>query len=101
MALDIFDAIDNGLKEKLQHLSSEGLGWAAGILFHCATIPSMLALIWGFTDHLPSLDVVLFVWAGLFLLFLRAVIRKDLLNVVTIGTGFIIQAGLLAMVVYK
>jgi hypothetical protein len=35
------------------------------------------------------------------LLFARAVILKDMLNIVTIGAGFIIQAVVMAMILFK
>jgi hypothetical protein len=46
-------------------------------------------------------DVVLFMWAGLVLLFGRAVVLKDTLNIVTIGAGFIIQAVIMALILFK
>jgi hypothetical protein len=47
------------------------------------------------------LDIVLFAWAGLVLMFLRAVVLKDLLNIITIGLGFIVQAVLMALILFK
>ena len=88
-------------KEKFSHLSAEGVGWLAIVLVHCATIPSVLSLILGMSDKLPSLDVVLFAWSGLLLLFVKSLISKDTLNIITIGFGFFIQALLLALVVFK
>ena len=43
----------------------------------------------------------LFAWAGLFLFFVKAAISKDILNIVTIGFGFVIQAGLMALILFK
>jgi len=34
-------------------------------------------------------------------MFLRAVVLKDLLNIITIGLGFIIQAVLMALILFK
>jgi len=94
-------AMNNFLKDKLSHLSSEGIGWLAIVMIHCATIPSVLSLILGMSDKLPSLDVVVFAWGGLLLLFVKALINKDTLHIVTIGLGFFVQAFLLALVVFK
>jgi hypothetical protein len=44
---------------------------------------------------------VLFLWAGLVLLFGRAILLKDTLNIVTIGVGFIVQAVLMALILYR
>jgi hypothetical protein len=87
--------------EKISHLSSEGIGWLAVVFIHCATIPSLLSLIFAVSDKLPSLDVVMFAWSGLLLFFLKALINRDMLNIITIGIGFFIQAFLLALVVFK
>jgi hypothetical protein len=55
----------------------------------------------GLSDHVPSLDVVAFLWSGLVLLFLRASVLKDTLNIITIGVGFIVQAGLMALILFR
>ena len=95
------DAIRNFLSTTLTKISAETLGWLAAIVVHAATIPTLLALMTGLSDRTPNLDIVLFAWAGLVLLFFRAVILKDILNIVTIGTGFIIQAVLMALILFK
>jgi hypothetical protein len=46
-------------------------------------------------------DLVLLVWAGLSLLFVKAAVQKDMLNLVTIGIGFIIQAVMMALIFFK
>ena len=71
------------------------------MLMHCATIPPVVGLILGISDRLPAVDVVMFVWAGLVLLFLRALVLKDMLNIITIGGGFVVQAALLGLLVFK
>ena len=96
-----FSTFKNFIQEKFSHLSSEAIGWLAIVLIHCATIPSILSLIIGMSDKLPSLDVVLFAWSGLLLLFIRSFIVKDMLHIITIGIGFFVQAFLLGLVVFK
>jgi hypothetical protein len=87
--------------DHLKKLTADTLGWLAAIVLHCSTVPSLLALMTGLTDRLPSVDIVLFIWAGLVLLFARAIVLKDQLNIVTIGTGFIAQAVLMAFILFK
>jgi hypothetical protein len=89
------------LAEHLPRVSADTLGWLAVILIHCATIPTLLALLTGLSDNVPNLDIVLFMWAGLVLLFVRSVVLKDTLNIITIGTGFIVQACIMAMILFK
>ena len=100
-----FDRIKQSVVEffstHFSKISAETMGWLAAIALHAATIPTLLALLTGLTDTTPSVDVVLFMWLGLVLLFGRAVILKDLLNIVTIGLGFVIQAVLMALILFK
>ncbi len=100
-----FDRIKQNVVEffstHFSKISAETMGWLAAIALHAATVPTLLALLTGLTDTTPSVDVVLFMWLGLVLLFGRAVILKDLLNIVTIGLGFVIQAVLMALILFK
>lgn len=95
------DDVRNFFSEKLSHVSAEALGWIAVLVLHAATIPSLLAVMAGLTDRLPGVDLVMLVWTGLTLLFVKAAVQKDMLNVVTIGVGFIIQAVLMALIFFK
>ena len=89
------------LATQLHTVSAETLGWLAVILIHSATIPTLLAILTGLSDRTPSVDIVLFMWAGLSLLFGRAIVLKDNLNIITIGAGFIVQAVLMALILFK
>ena len=97
----IFKAAQEFVVQKLSHISTEALGWMANIVIHAATIPTFLAVGMGLTDRLPGLDIILLVWGGLTLLFFRAVIAKDMLNVATIGFGFVVQAVMMALIFFK
>ena len=89
------------VQTKISIISAETFGWLAAIVLHAATVPSMLAVMAGLTDRLPGVDRVLLVWTGLTLLFVKATIQKDMLNIVTIGIGFILQAVLMALIFFK
>ena len=94
-------AIREYLTHSLATLSADTLGWLAAIVLHCATLPSFLALMTGLSDRTPSLDIIMFLWSGLVLLFMRAVVLRDMLNIITIGFGFILQSGFMAMILFK
>lgn len=89
------------LKEKFSHISAETTGWLAVVVLHAATVPSLLAVMAGLTDRLPGVDLVLLLWTGLTLLFIKAAVQKDMLNLVTIGVGFVIQSSMLALIFFK
>jgi hypothetical protein len=91
----------NSVKEAVSTLSSEALGWIAVLILHAATIPSLLALMSGLSDKPPSVDLVLMVWTALTLFFVKAAVQKDMLNLVTIALGFIVQAVMMALIFFK
>jgi hypothetical protein len=86
---------------KVAKISEETFGWLAVIVLHASTLPSLLAMMSGLTDKLPAVDLVLLVWTGLTLLFIKAAVQKDMLNLVTIGLGFILQAVFMALIFFK
>jgi len=99
--IDNINKLKEFVQTKISVISSETFGWLAAIVLHAATVPSLLAVMAGLTDRLPGVDLVLLVWAGLTLLFIKAAIQKDMLNIVTIGIGFIIQATMMALIFFK
>jgi hypothetical protein len=99
--IDLVAPIKTFFKEHFEKISSETLGWIAVLCLHGSTIPALLALMTGLTDNAPPIDIVLMVWTALVLLFGKAVVQKDFLNVITIGLGFVIQAGLMALIFFK
>ena len=94
-------SVINMIKDKFKTISTETLGWLANIVLHAATVPTFFAVGMGLTDKLPGMDVIILIWGGLTLLFARAIIAKDMLNVATIGFGFIVQSVLLALIFFK
>ena len=87
--------------DHLKKLTANTLGWLAAIVLHCSPIPSLLALMTGLSDKPPSIDIVMFIYAALVLLFARAILLRDQLNIITIGSGFIVQAALMAFILFK
>jgi hypothetical protein len=73
------------------------LGMAA---IHGATLPTSIGVIMGWTQHLPPLSMVLLVWIGLILFFIRALVRFDWLYLISNGIGLIANSILLILIVY-
>lgn len=96
-----FKNLTQDFTKKLSHLSSETIHWMAVLCFHAATAPNLLGLMLGVTGSMPPIDFVLIVWAGLGLLFMKAIIMKDRLNLITIGVGFMAQAVVMALIFFK
>jgi hypothetical protein len=99
--IQTIDQLKQFISTKISVISAETLGWLAVLVLHSATVPSLLAVMTGLTDKMPGVDLVLLIWSGLALLFVKAAVQKDMLNLVTIGFGFIIQAGMLALIFFK
>ena len=98
--INVKELFDN-LAENIGHLSAETLAWIAVVLIHMATVPTLIAILTGLTEKMPPVDLVLFIWAGLSLFFIRAAILKDMVMVITIGFGFVVHAVLLALITFK
>lgn len=99
--MNIIQNVKDFVAEHFKKITADTLGWLAAIILHVSTVPSTLALMAGLTDRPPNIDIVLFIWAALVLLFARAIILKDQVNIITIGIGFIAQAVMLAFIVFR
>ena len=75
-------------------------GWMGMILVQSATVPVTVSNIAGWSDALPPLSMVLLVWAGLALYFVRAFYQKDMLYMFSNGLGFLLNSTLLALIVF-
>ena len=87
--------------DHLKKLTADTLGWLAAIVLHCATVPSLLALMTGLSDRAPTVDIIMFIYTGLILLFAKAILLRDQLNIITIGSGFIAQSAIMAFILFK
>jgi hypothetical protein len=96
-----FNEFKEAVTEGAQRVSSDFLSWLAILLLHAATLPGLVAVMTGLSDQLPPIDLVLMVWTALALLFVRAALIKDMLNIVTIGFGFMLQAGMVALIFFR
>jgi len=85
------------MKNKLAEIG----GWIGMVLIHGATIPTSLAVIMGWSDHLPPLDMILMVWVGLMLFFIRALARFDWLYLVSNAVGFTLNTIILALILVR
>lgn len=85
------------MKNKLAEIG----GWIGMVLIHGATIPTSLAVIMGWSDHLPPLDMILMVWVGLLLFFFRALARFDWLYLVSNAIGFTLNTIILALILVR
>lgn len=98
--LNIKHSLLNWIRTNVPDISADTLLWISVILMHAATLPSLLAVLNGLTDRLPSVDMVILIWASLTTLFLQAVIQRNYLIMITISLGFVAQCALLALIFF-
>ena len=80
--------------------TADSLAWLSILIFNAATIPTFIAVMAGHTEKMPPLDIVVMVWIGLLLYFIRSVVLKDMLMTVTLGLGFAAQAIFLGVIFF-
>ncbi len=85
----------------LAPISAETLAWLAVIFIHAATIPSLVAVLTGLSDGMPTVDMVLLTWMGLACLFMQAAVQRNMLQIITISGGFMVQSVLMALIFFK
>jgi hypothetical protein len=96
-----FQEIYQSAKSAFANVSAEAIAWAAIVLMHLSTVPTLLAMMSGLSMHYPPADYVLMIWLALILFLLRAAIKRDTLQMVTIGLGFAVQASMLVLLFFK
>lgn len=98
------DYLINSGKEfitSLRHVSIESVGWMGVLCLHAVTIPTLLGLMLGYTDITPPIDMIIILWAGLAMFYIKAIMQRDIVNLIIIGLGFIGQSILMALVFFK
>lgn len=95
------DLVWAAVVERIRSVSQHTLEWVSIVMIHCACVPSTIAFIRGVTDLMPSTEVVLFMWTGLLVYFIKSFVENNRLMMFTNAIAFFIQAILLALVVYK
>jgi hypothetical protein len=101
MALFDVKKISEWVSAHFAPTAAETFAWLAVIFIHAATIPTLVAVLTGLSDRMPTVDMVLLTWTGLCCLFAQAAIQRNMLQILTIASGFVIQASLLALIFFK
>ena len=97
----LFVLIKKYFLNHIKNITADTLGWMAAVCLHLSTVPSILAYMSGLSAQPPNVDLVLFIYTSLILLFGRAILLRDYLNIITIGIGFIGQSALMAFILFR
>lgn len=76
----------------------EIMGWFGLVLLTCATLPVTLRVITNPNAIQPPLDMVILLFFGLLLLFIRAIKAKDYLYIISNGLSSICYLTLLVLI---
>ena len=88
-------------KQSIRQVSIDGIGWTGLIALHAVTIQSLFGLMTGLTDNTPPIDMVIILWAAMALFYVKAILERNVISLVIIGLGFIMQSILMALVFFK
>ena len=88
-------------KSSIRQVSIDGIGWTGLIALHAVTVPSLFGLMTGLTDSTPPIDMVIILWAAMALFYIKAILERNIISLVIIGIGFIMQSILMALVFFK
>jgi hypothetical protein len=89
------------IKSSIRQVSIDGIGWTGLIALQAVTVPSLFGLMTGLTDTTPPIDMVIILWTALGLFYIKSILEKNMVSVVIIGLGFIMQSILMALVFFK
>ena len=101
MFIQFFVKLWNEFKSSIRQVSIDGIGWTGLIALHAVTIPSLFGLMTGITDNTPPIDMVIILWAAMALFYIKAILERNVISLIIIGLGFIMQSILMALVFFK
>jgi len=101
MVVSFFYKIWREFKSSIRQVSIDGIGWTGLIALHAVTIPSLFGLMTGLTETTPPIDMVIILWSAMALFYIKAILEKNVISLVIIGLGFIMQSILMALVFFK
>jgi len=101
MVVNFVNKLWKEFKASIRQVSIDGIGWTGLIALHAVTIPSLFGLMTGLTDNTPPIDMVIILWAAMALFYIKAILERNVVSLVIIGLGFIMQSILMALVFFK
>jgi len=101
MVVNFANKLWREFKASIRQVSIDGIGWTGLIALHAVTIPSLFGLMTGLTDNTPPIDMVIILWSAMALFYIKAILERNVISLVIIGLGFIMQSILMALVFFK
>lgn len=82
-------------------LAGEIGGYAGMVLLQGATLPQIFDKLTNPDAQLAPLSMVLMVWVGLLLYFIRAFVQRDVLYMISNGIGLILNFILMIIIIWR
>lgn len=96
-----FITVGREIQSSIRQVSIDGVGWTALIALHAVTVPSLFGIMTGLSSTTPPIDMVIILWAAMALFYIKAILEKNVISLIIIGLGFIMQSILMALVFFK
>jgi hypothetical protein len=93
--------VKNFFSVYLLKISSNTLGAISIVLLHLATMPSLISVLLAHTDRLPTLELVVFIWAALAAMFFKSLLEKNFFYITLICLGFLSQTVIMSLILFK
>lgn len=100
----LFDTVDEyfvGFISYLKTLSQHTLNIITIAVLHSTFIPQSIAILNGLTEKVPNIDSVMLIFLALSIMAISAIIKKDMMAIFVHFCGFIANAVVLSMIVFK
>ena len=89
------------IKLSIRQVSIDGINWTALIALQCVLVPTLSGLMLHLTDATPPIDMVLILWGASALFYIKAILERNVISLLIIGLGFIMQSVLMALIFFK
>ena len=89
------------VKNYFATISANTLGAFSIVCLNLTTMPALFTVLLGKTDHLTSLDIVLFIWAPLVAIFVKSLIERNIFYVILVTLGFLSQTVIMSLILFK
>jgi len=89
------------LKSSIRQVSIDGINWTALIALQCVLVPTLSGLMLHLTDATPPIDMVLILWGATALFYIKAILEKNVISLLIIGLGFMMQSIMMALIFFK
>lgn len=98
---DLYHSISTNTLKFINQFTAESFNLCVIILLHCASLPTLLSAVTEISDRMPTVEIFLFLYSGLFIFLIKSIATKETFSIVINALGFLVQVILLSLIVFK